>query len=218
MQGKILEYKLQESQGIVSGNDGVRYTFVAGEIKTKDYLPQKGDVVDFEPQDKEAKDLYLVKEAAASCPPDNKGSGALKVILVIVVVFFVIVIIGILAAVAIPKLAKVKEDAAIAQISQTDKNEAQSSVNNLKNNLSLYQTLVQNAPLSKEEVNNFYMENYCFDIIGEDRNSDGSVDSVTVVLKEDQQNNPLCKYAKFIAKKESIYGEVELMNSSRSFE
>jgi len=57
MKGKILDYTIQESQGVISGNDGKRYTFDNTAWKGG-IVPAKGQIVDFEINNNTAKDIY----------------------------------------------------------------------------------------------------------------------------------------------------------------
>ncbi|WP_404319042.1 hypothetical protein [Malaciobacter canalis] len=58
MKGKILDYNIQESKGIISGDDNQRYEFVNSEWKG-DKPPAKNQIVDFEIDGKMAKAIYL---------------------------------------------------------------------------------------------------------------------------------------------------------------
>ena len=58
MKGKILDYSIQNSSGIISGEDGNRYEFTNEEWKS-DKAPKTNQKVDFEADDKIAKGIYL---------------------------------------------------------------------------------------------------------------------------------------------------------------
>lgn len=58
MQGKILEYNLQSSTGIISGNDGKRYTFNNTEWKSAAIHPAQGIKVDFSSEGELAVAIY----------------------------------------------------------------------------------------------------------------------------------------------------------------
>ena len=60
MKGKILDYNIQESKGIISGDDGQRYSFENREWKSSE-LPKVNQVVDFEVDEKNAKGIYLLQ-------------------------------------------------------------------------------------------------------------------------------------------------------------
>ena len=57
MKGKILDYNIQESKGIISGDDGQRYNFVNKDWKGSE-LPKVNQVVDFEIDEQNAKSIY----------------------------------------------------------------------------------------------------------------------------------------------------------------
>ena len=48
MNGKVLDFNLQTGEGVISANNGERYTFIAAEWKASDIHPTKDIVVDFE--------------------------------------------------------------------------------------------------------------------------------------------------------------------------
>lgn len=58
MQGNILEYNLQNSTGIISGDDGKRYTFKNTEWKSSDIHPAQGIKVDFSLEGDNATAIY----------------------------------------------------------------------------------------------------------------------------------------------------------------
>jgi uncharacterized membrane protein YhaH (DUF805 family) len=58
MKGKILDYSIQESSGLISGEDGNRYKFSNSEWKA-DKAPKVNQKVDFEADGDEAKGIYL---------------------------------------------------------------------------------------------------------------------------------------------------------------
>ncbi|MCT7444189.1 hypothetical protein [Aliarcobacter cryaerophilus] len=60
MKGKILDYNFQESKGIISGEDGNRYTFENSQWKGS-VNPKANQVVDFDFDGQNAKDIYLDK-------------------------------------------------------------------------------------------------------------------------------------------------------------
>ena len=60
MKGKILDYNIQESTGIISSDDGRRYSFSNSEWKASE-SPKVNQTVDFEAQDGVANAIYLVK-------------------------------------------------------------------------------------------------------------------------------------------------------------
>lgn len=60
MKGKILDYNFQESRGIISADDGNRYYFENSQWKGTQ-SPKVNQIVDFEIDGQNAKDIYLVK-------------------------------------------------------------------------------------------------------------------------------------------------------------
>ena len=60
MKGKILDYNIQESTGIISSDDGRRYSFSNSEWKASE-SPKVNQTVDFEIDGQSAKAIYLVK-------------------------------------------------------------------------------------------------------------------------------------------------------------
>jgi len=63
MKGKILDYSVQNSSGIISGNDGNRYNFINKEWKS-DKSPMANQLVDFDINENNAIAIYL--DATAS--------------------------------------------------------------------------------------------------------------------------------------------------------
>ncbi len=62
MKGKILDYSVQESKGIISGDDGKRYSFTNSEWKGAE-SPKINQTVDFEIDGENAKGIYLIKSS-----------------------------------------------------------------------------------------------------------------------------------------------------------
>ena len=60
MKGKILDYNIQESNGIISGDDGQRYSFENKDWKSSE-LPKINQIVDFEVDENKAKSVYAIK-------------------------------------------------------------------------------------------------------------------------------------------------------------
>ena len=59
MKGTILDFSVQTNSGLISGDDGNRYTFEGAEWKDSK-LPAKGNRVDFEGADGKAKAIYIM--------------------------------------------------------------------------------------------------------------------------------------------------------------
>ena len=63
MKGKILDYNIQESKGVISGDDGQRYSFENKDWKASE-LPKVNQIVDFEVDELNAFEIYLVKQSS----------------------------------------------------------------------------------------------------------------------------------------------------------
>lgn len=63
MKGKILDYNIQESKGVISGDDGQRYSFENKDWKASE-LPKVNQIVDFEVDELNALEIYLVKQSS----------------------------------------------------------------------------------------------------------------------------------------------------------
>ncbi len=70
MKGNILNYDIQSSEGIISAEDGNRYTFTNSEWKD-DKSPNSNQTVDFEVDDKKAKDIYVIASDKVSINTDE---------------------------------------------------------------------------------------------------------------------------------------------------
>ena len=62
MKGKVLDFSIQKGGGLILGDDGQRYLFVANEWQEQN-LPLRDVVVDFEAAGKYAKGVYLLAQA-----------------------------------------------------------------------------------------------------------------------------------------------------------
>ena len=62
MRGRILDYSIQKSEGIILADDGERYSFKTSEWKTESIHPDKNLQVDFTVKETEATDIYVVEE------------------------------------------------------------------------------------------------------------------------------------------------------------
>lgn len=60
MRGTILDYSVQSGQGIISGDDGNRYTFLGHDWSEQHAMPEKGLIVDFSVQGFHATQVYVV--------------------------------------------------------------------------------------------------------------------------------------------------------------
>ena len=74
MKGRVLNYSVQENVGVISGDDGRRYTFEGPQWREQD-LPAQGAYVDFQVAagTDEAVSIYLVREAAPSTVVGEKN-------------------------------------------------------------------------------------------------------------------------------------------------
>ena len=87
MKGHVLDYSVQTNSGIISGEDGRRYTFTGGEWKGSS-LPVPGSYVDFESAEGtgEAIAIYLAQgvvgaSAPSSSSPNKVVAGLLAILL-----------------------------------------------------------------------------------------------------------------------------------------
>ena len=80
MNGKILDYSIQKSGGVISGNDGSRYSFSTKEWKNSK-SPEVGQVVDFEIEGKEAKGIYLEAVSSVNSEKNKMAAGLLALFL-----------------------------------------------------------------------------------------------------------------------------------------
>ena len=70
MKGQILDYSVQNNSGVISGADGVRYTFAGSEWRG-DSHPTRGAAVDFDVHEGTATGIYKALGGGSSSP----GSG-----------------------------------------------------------------------------------------------------------------------------------------------
>ena len=68
MKGQILDFNIQSSSGLISAEDGKRYSFAASEWKDAK-LPNKGMRVDFDISDGKATAVYLAIGATGQSSP-----------------------------------------------------------------------------------------------------------------------------------------------------
>ena len=82
MKGRVLNYSVQENGGIISGDDGNRYTFVGGQWREQ-ALPVQGSYVDFQvDQDTDhAISIYLARgHSLASARKSKVVAGVLAIL------------------------------------------------------------------------------------------------------------------------------------------
>ncbi len=65
MKGKILHFEESDNTGKIIGNDGIRYSFVKMDFKSKE-MPVQGMEVDFEVVDSGAKDIFCTQKSTYS--------------------------------------------------------------------------------------------------------------------------------------------------------
>jgi len=75
MKGQVLDYSVQTNSGIISGQDGARYTFAGSEWKG-DVTPSRGMFVDFDLQGTSAVGVYRALGSAGSGKPGSKSKAA----------------------------------------------------------------------------------------------------------------------------------------------
>lgn len=81
MKGEILDYSIQTNSGIISGDDGNRYSFTRAEWKAGT-PPTKGLYIDFEAIDREAHEIYIRNSPVACKSEKNKTVAGLLAIFV----------------------------------------------------------------------------------------------------------------------------------------
>lgn len=72
MQGQVLAFTVQENQGLISGDDGQRYTFTGAEWR-ESAPPYPGERVDFQPDGTQALAIYRVMRSGAGVPGAQKN-------------------------------------------------------------------------------------------------------------------------------------------------
>ncbi|ASK34521.1 hypothetical protein CEK62_09055 [Alcanivorax sp. N3-2A] len=80
MRGQILEFSVQSGAGIISGEDGYRYTFVGAQWKGE-AAPVPGMAVDFQLEGTEATAVYRVAVAGAPGAKSKVAAGLLALLL-----------------------------------------------------------------------------------------------------------------------------------------
>ena len=74
MKGRVLSYSVQDNAGVISGDNGRRYTFEGPQWREQD-LPVQGAHVDFQvvADTDQAVSIYLVREEAPATAPGEKN-------------------------------------------------------------------------------------------------------------------------------------------------
>lgn len=86
MQGNILDYSKKEKSGVISASDGKRYNFSMSEWKA-DKAPILGGLVDFNPQDTQAVDVYTL--APQFSQASTSGLAVASLILSIIWIYWI---------------------------------------------------------------------------------------------------------------------------------
>ncbi|MBU1658549.1 TM2 domain-containing protein [bacterium] len=82
MKGKILDFKFQSSEGLISAEDGKRYTFTASEWMSSEQNPTKDMEVDFVVENENAVGVYVDSSSRVVLGGKNKiAAGLLAVFL-----------------------------------------------------------------------------------------------------------------------------------------
>lgn len=87
MKGKILDYTIQSGEGIITGQDGNRYTFHVKEWKSNDQSPQKDLEVDFVAEDKNALQIYAMQAVYAKTQ-ETSGAAIISLVFGIIGIAF----------------------------------------------------------------------------------------------------------------------------------
>ena len=80
MQGQILDYSVQRNSGVISGDDGSRYTF-EGSDWNDDVVPSRGMRIDFDIEGKRAVDIFKIRKSAGSASKNKTTAGLLALFL-----------------------------------------------------------------------------------------------------------------------------------------
>lgn len=81
MQGVILDYNIQTNSGVISGNDGKRYSFSNLEWRSTTAMPQKNTTVDFETtENHEAVNIYVLQNTQQNIVINNSSTSAAAIV------------------------------------------------------------------------------------------------------------------------------------------
>jgi hypothetical protein len=79
MKGNLLKFSIESDTGIISGDDGNRYTFSSADWQDKKRFPQGGMQVDFEIDDQKAVNIYFLStESLSISVVQNKNQSSFK--------------------------------------------------------------------------------------------------------------------------------------------
>ena len=75
IKGKVLDFNIANSYGLISGDDGIRYNFVGAEWRTQGVMPANGVRVEFVTSGSSATAIYATAQpVAASSGVFSRGS------------------------------------------------------------------------------------------------------------------------------------------------
>ena len=80
MKGRVLDFSIQTNSGVISGEDGKRYTFKGADWR-EPQPPGRGMSVDFETLKGEAKNLYRVSGSSTGSDKNKVAAGLLAIFL-----------------------------------------------------------------------------------------------------------------------------------------
>ena len=82
MKGRVLDYSVQANEGVISGDDGERYTFQGADWKGQE-VPKAGMVVDFVARGRRAEAIYpaAALSSSASGPKSRLVASLLAILL-----------------------------------------------------------------------------------------------------------------------------------------
>ena len=80
MKGQVLDFSIQTNSGVISGDDGKRYSFTGAEWR-ESTPPARGARVDFDAQKSDAKDIYRSPVTASSSGKSKVAAGLLAIFL-----------------------------------------------------------------------------------------------------------------------------------------
>ena len=81
MRGNILEFNAQSSTGLISADDGSRYSFSGQDVKSNFQSIRAGSVVDFEAGEGVATSVYPIGASANSSSKSKITAGVLAILL-----------------------------------------------------------------------------------------------------------------------------------------
>jgi len=73
--GKVLDFNVAQSYGLISGDDGIRYNFTGAEWRSQGVMPGNGVRVEFVSLGATASAIYAVASASPAASPGHGGGG-----------------------------------------------------------------------------------------------------------------------------------------------